>query len=178
MDNTLKPIETHYNGYRFRSRREARWKIFSDYMGFMWEYEPEGYEFEYLGKRFKYLPDFYDPQNKVWIEVKGTYPTEEDMNKMEGFCESRKEIREGEERFRVLYTPIPYRFPDKLIPCLIYMNQKDIPGPIMFVDEGTNMVSKFVRGFWASGQSNWTLENLNKASAKARSARFEHGEKG
>ena len=26
----IKPIETHYKGYRFRSRLEARWAVFFD----------------------------------------------------------------------------------------------------------------------------------------------------
>lgn len=29
----IKPIETHYNGYRFRSRLEARWAVFFDALG-------------------------------------------------------------------------------------------------------------------------------------------------
>ena len=30
---SLRPIETHYNGYRFRSRLEARWAVFFEAMG-------------------------------------------------------------------------------------------------------------------------------------------------
>jgi len=50
-----KAIETEYNGYRFRSRLEARWAVFFDALGIDYEYEPEGYGLE-SGK--KYLPDF------------------------------------------------------------------------------------------------------------------------
>jgi hypothetical protein len=39
----LKPIETFYRGYRFRSRLEARWAVFMDAAGIVWEYEPEGF---------------------------------------------------------------------------------------------------------------------------------------
>ncbi len=39
----MKPIETEYKGYRFRSRLEARWAVFFDACGVDWEYEPEGY---------------------------------------------------------------------------------------------------------------------------------------
>lgn len=53
---TIKPIETRYKGYRFRSRLEARWAIFFDALGLRWEYEKEGF-FLPSGKR--YLPDFY-----------------------------------------------------------------------------------------------------------------------
>ena len=40
----LKAIETRYKGYRFRSRTEARWAVAFDAMGIEWEYEKEGYE--------------------------------------------------------------------------------------------------------------------------------------
>lgn len=51
----IKAIETIYNGYRFRSRLEARWAVFFDALGVKYEYEPEGFELP-SGKR--YLPDF------------------------------------------------------------------------------------------------------------------------
>ena len=46
MMNEIKAIETEYNGYRFRSRLEARWAVFFDAMGIKYEYEPEGFELE------------------------------------------------------------------------------------------------------------------------------------
>lgn len=51
----IKPIETTYNGYRFRSRLEARWAVFFDTLGIRYEYEPEGFE---MSNGIKYLPDF------------------------------------------------------------------------------------------------------------------------
>jgi hypothetical protein len=51
----MKAIETHYKGYRFRSRLEARWAVFFDALGIGWEYEPQGYD---LGSAGLYLPDF------------------------------------------------------------------------------------------------------------------------
>ena len=69
----LTPIPTRYKGYHFRSRLEARWAVFFDYLGLDWEYEPEGYEIwhdpidlwefvedskEPLSRKVKYLPDF------------------------------------------------------------------------------------------------------------------------
>ena len=51
----IKAIETHYKGYRFRSRLEARWAVFFDAAGVEYEYEPEGFVLP-SGKR--YLPDF------------------------------------------------------------------------------------------------------------------------
>ncbi len=37
-------IETHYKGFRFRSRLEARWAVFFDTVGIEWQYEPQGFE--------------------------------------------------------------------------------------------------------------------------------------
>ncbi|WP_328937670.1 hypothetical protein OG288_15795 [Streptomyces tauricus] len=66
---TIKAIETHYAGCRFRSRLEARWAVFFDAMEIRWEYEPEGYV---LSDRTYYLPDFLLPDSGTWIEVKGS----------------------------------------------------------------------------------------------------------
>lgn len=54
--NKIKSIETEYNGYRFRSRLEARWAKFFDTLGINYEYELERYE---MDGGIRYLPDFY-----------------------------------------------------------------------------------------------------------------------
>ena len=63
----IKAIETYYNGYRFRSRLEARWAVFFDTLGIEYQYEPEGYE---LNDGTRYLPDFYLPDFQCFAEVK------------------------------------------------------------------------------------------------------------
>lgn len=63
----IQAIETEYNGYKFRSRLEARWAVFFDAAGIKYEYEPEGFENE-NGER--YLPDFYFPDYDWYGEVK------------------------------------------------------------------------------------------------------------
>ena len=88
----IKPIETYYNGYKFRSRLEARVAVFFDALGVEYEYEPEGFLLE-SGKR--YLPDFrvkchgmrgcVSPKSfDLWIEVKGRM-TQEDADKIREF---------------------------------------------------------------------------------------------
>lgn len=68
----FKPIETIYNGYRFRSRLEARWAVFFDAMGIDYEYESEGYEIDFAdGSTLRYLPDFWLPEYSLHAEVKG-----------------------------------------------------------------------------------------------------------
>lgn len=90
----LKPIETIYNGYRFRSRLEARWAVFLDTLGVEYEYEPEGFELP-NGKR--YLPDFKvkcygtrgewreDNPFDLYIEVKG-HMKQSDADRILEFC--------------------------------------------------------------------------------------------
>jgi hypothetical protein len=57
-------IETHYRGYRFRSRAEARWAAFFDLIGWKWNYEPVDLE--------GYIPDFVlDFNVPLIVEVKG-----------------------------------------------------------------------------------------------------------
>ena len=63
----LKAIETEYSGYKFRSRLEARWAVFFDALQINYKYEDEGYE---LSDGELYLPDFYLPEFKVFVEVK------------------------------------------------------------------------------------------------------------
>lgn len=63
----IKPIETVYAGYRFRSRLEARWAVVFNSMNLQFEYEQEGFE---LGSGLRYLPDFFLPTLGVHAEVK------------------------------------------------------------------------------------------------------------
>lgn len=67
----MKAIETIYKGYRFRSRLEARWAVFFDELDIKYLYEPQGYEKNIGGGLYKYLPDFYLEDQKIWVEVKG-----------------------------------------------------------------------------------------------------------
>lgn len=73
----IKAIETRYADCRFRSRTEARWAVFLDAMGIAWEYEKEGYELP----SGRYLPDFWLPELKAWLEVKGSSPTRDERTK-------------------------------------------------------------------------------------------------
>ncbi len=89
MGTILKSIDTVYNGYKFRSRLEARWAVFFDELGIEWKYEEEGYEINgqhYLPDFELYLPEifFLDINNpsakqKVFFEVKGKYDLPENV---------------------------------------------------------------------------------------------------
>ncbi len=73
----LKAIETNYEGHRFRSRLEARWAVFFNALGIKWKYEKEGYDLDGIW----YLPDFWLSDLKVFCEVKGHYPSTDDIEK-------------------------------------------------------------------------------------------------
>jgi hypothetical protein len=67
--DTLPPksIPTTYRGTRFRSKLEACWAATFDTLGWYWEYEPCGFTFAYS---YRYLCDFYLPQQRAWFECK------------------------------------------------------------------------------------------------------------
>lgn len=69
----MNAIETIYNGFKFRSRLEARWALFFDTIGIKYQYECEGFKKMDLSDKnyIYYLPDFYLPESKTWVEVKG-----------------------------------------------------------------------------------------------------------
>ena len=75
---TITPIETRYAGCRFRSRLEARWAVFFNYLEIPWEYEPEGYMVGPDNDQRPYLPDFWLPSVRQWVEVKGAPPALEE----------------------------------------------------------------------------------------------------
>jgi hypothetical protein len=82
---TLRAIETEYNGYRFRSRLEARWAVFLDAVGILYEYEKQGYSLP----SGAYLPDFWIPLDRFrgddppgsgsWFEIKPVDPSEDEL---------------------------------------------------------------------------------------------------
>jgi hypothetical protein len=76
----FKSMPTYYKGITFRSRLEARWAIILDELGIAWEYEPEAIVIEssiwFADPQnrdvMSYLPDFYLPEHKAFVEVKGS----------------------------------------------------------------------------------------------------------
>lgn len=169
----LQAIETVYNGYRFRSRLEARWAVFFDALDMRWEYEKEGYD---LGIGW-YLPDF-------WLTKRGRYGWE------------------GGEAVSVWAEVKPERFTAiEIERCkrLVAMTQADcimlvgLPEPEVYYaieyDPQSRMAIDSVdlllhssknRFWWSPGEEDIEyLRNENReyqyACDAARQARFEHG---
>lgn len=83
---TISPIPTFYAGVTFRSRLEARWAVFFDVLDVPWRYEPEGFQCP----SGWYLPDFWLPHHKIWLEIKGAESEAEidptDLNRWHEFA--------------------------------------------------------------------------------------------
>lgn len=148
----IKPIETIYKGYRFRSRLEARWAVFFDALGIEWEYEPEGFV---LTDGTYYLPDFWLPKLKWFVEVKGN------LTDQEGISKAR------------MLDDCP---PIGVNGCLIF-NQPEYAELISDKNNGPHFNRAFIHYEILSPiESSISLNDFNLAITKARQARFEHGE--
>jgi hypothetical protein len=93
----MKAIETRYDGYRFRSRTEARWAVYFNHLGIKYHYEKEGFKLE---DGTWYLPDFWLPDLGMWAEVKGGEFTEEEEKK----C---REVANGTEKIFLMLPGPP-----------------------------------------------------------------------
>lgn len=87
MDKYAGVLPTFYKGITFRARGEARWAVFMDTLGVKWQYEVNGYQF---ADGTRYLPDFWLPDLKCWIEIKGEAPTDEEELKARQLAELTK----------------------------------------------------------------------------------------
>lgn len=187
----MKAIETIYNGYRFRSRLEARWAVFFDEMGIKYEYEPEGFE---MSDGTRYLPDFYLPESDSFFEAKGVM-SDIDMHKINQFIEeSGKPVTIGYNNFSFVacnnwYTKtfsldeIGSSWLCRCRNCGKYWfmgnagsyvcqccGEYDGDGHLADVFEGD---AEFHSRYVGCGNE----KRFGKAILKAKQARFEHGEK-
>ena len=73
----IQAIETTYDGHKFRSRLEARWALYFNFIGIKWEFEREAFMLtivdDGVDKRVGYTPDFWLPDLRVWFEVKAEF---------------------------------------------------------------------------------------------------------
>jgi hypothetical protein len=175
----MKAIDTVYNGYKFRSRLEARWAVFFDEVGIIWEYEKEGYD---LGDGVYYLPDFWLPQLDIFVEVKGSRLSNEDTTKVERLAE------QSNKRVAVVGS-----IPDENV----FDNYDQTYLGQMFARDWYDELYFFCRcpkcrsfGYEFEGRIRQCgcdsrdgeelsdIHQFDKAYTKARQARFEHGECG
>lgn len=194
----IKAIETHYKGYRFRSRLEARWAVFFDTIGIEYQYEPEGYVVDGI----PYLPDFWvpvpwNPSHGYFLEIK---PSDIDEQKIDFFYNVAK--LSGHRVQVVCGNPWPgehkvfsfchhhHRVPEK--PHIVgYIASSDgnlvlrntdmefvHEEPFVLCDKYQYLYEIDETGIRKNVDSYDVLDKLvPQAFSAARSARFEHGEK-
>lgn len=170
----IKPIETEYNGYKFRSRLEARWAVFFDAIGLKYEYEVEGFEMD--GNR--YLPDFYIPSVNRWFEIKAKPLSVSELKKCESFCENKDN---GDIKYSILIgspeivdingvggiKEYVWEWPSEKFPSFVLF---DTPKELC----EREYMSRFIPGIYVINDV--TIEKLLDACKVSKQARFEYGE--
>lgn len=182
----IKAIETKYNGYKFRSRLEAKWAVFFDELGVEYEYEPEGFN---LPSGRRYLPDFrvkchgtrgayWEKPFDLYIEVKGNMSVF-DMERIREFSKEYPILIVGnippENKATDSYAVHAY---DRMHELDIYpFNYETIDGDYFAAYPAATKEGKF---YLFGDDSNYIdrddEKRVNNAYNKARQARFEHGE--
>ncbi len=168
----IKAIETHYKGYRFRSRLEARWAVFFDYLEISWEYEPEGFK----TSAGPYLPDFLlwgdtfaEVKPECVLENGGTPQWLVKMEDVAGGTGFPVVLLAGAPRTRFYEAVYPRGADDMQWEWLDFgASAKKKQAWYLFDGRQTRPPSHMLEDFWYQ----------RAASESARSARFEHGESG
>lgn len=174
---TMQAIETNYKGYRFRSRLEARWAVFFDSLYVPYEYEQQGFE---LKSGVRYLPDFWLPTWKMWVEIKPVPPDGKELHKLNSFAdECSDDLR------RSLYLIVGNPWPrEHIVEDLrhgitygLFMECRKCNGVYLGEMEGEELVGFCTIGPHTCGDHDkWPSSACEKAYKAARSARFEYGE--
>lgn len=185
---SVKAIETWYNGYKCRSRAEARWMVLMNALGMRYEYEPEGFE---LSDGTRYLPDFYLPDQDVFLEIKGLM-SDYDWHKIKTFVSDTKKsvvVGESDFDFWVAYWDVI----EGQVDTSVFAELCQCHGPgggVFFNEPYAGLVNKNceVRGCSADKaeceffqvlvdrHGNIFSDKAVSAYSKARAARFEYGE--
>lgn len=196
LNSGIAPLETRYAGYRFRSRIEARWAVFFTRLGLDWQYEQQGFR---VGReQLPYLPDFYLPDQALYVEVKPAYADQVDPEGVHRWETFAGEVVTSwpSERAAIFCGPIPD--PEKV-------NASGPPKSTRWYDDGIYVTGDCHYAWCAcpagrhfdiqfEGRGGRILcgcpralddryqtaddTRILNAYAAARSARFEHGESG
>ena len=175
----MKPIPTHWKGYFFRSRLEARWAVFLETLQLHWRFEPQGFELP----SGRYLPDFFlrlhpealaDHQpagSGYWVEIKPDGEPSDTEKRL--LVELARET--GHNAFLVAGSPWPGQF--------------DVWKALRDYGDGrpAELVLRERTGVYGGMPSEWLLCDRGHdlgfgvdpydAYRRARGARFEHGER-
>ena len=157
MGKEIKAIETVYNGYRFRSRLEARWAVFFNDAEMPYEYEPEGFV---LPNGECYLPDFYLPWFNMYVEIKRENLSDEEIailqNKLYVFHDSYNKTHKDKICVGLFYgDPVK----ENILVCCDYHVGKKYDGHSSETVNWNRLDTgwfhgKFKKGCWFSEYSN------------------------
>lgn len=194
-NNPIKAIETQYNGYRFRSRLEARWAVFFDTFGAKYRYEDQGYQ---LPDGTRYLPDFI-VEGRLVVEVKGVdrqllvwpqgavWP---EIEKARAFAQTKRNVivcageivpamtvwslgmAEGEGVTPARWSECP------LCRSLSFALSVRAPGKSPLICLNPECAPRLAVLIRPSGPDPRQSKRIEEALLAARQARFEHGESG
>ena len=195
----IKAIETYYNGYRFRSRLEARWAVFFDAMGIRYEYEHEGFErhLNHIEPPVRYLPDFWFPEYELFGEVKGVscrgQIPREDAEKMSWMIDFNGPCSNGIVLLGNIPNPngavtmewaiwrwsgesLEYGYTIGDWPCMVCFEGIGHESAPHSFKESDDLVLTSALYFQDADGNTIHDRPVERALAKARQARFEHGE--
>lgn len=179
---------------------------FFEEMNIDYRYEPEGFwnEVEYLDgdtmkkQTFYYLPDFYLPESKTWVEVKGNaQELMEDNEKMTWMLDFVSPLPHFHESFGtkaglLLLGDIPNPHGGYIVHPLIQHHEGLIRTYAHFTNAFLGNIEVLSNNYTAGtgfSECFWDTQiffaggiiygdDIKKAYLKARQARFEHGEEG
>lgn len=198
---TIRAIPTTYAGCKFRSRLEARWAVFFDHLGLTWEYEPQGHVVtDRLGicdrDEWPYLPDFWLPEMGVWAEVKGSLDNLEMREVLSAAAHLSSNdgggCHDNGGNDVILLGPVPRPGPLANTHFRLHMHKGDLnisaawaPGAdphfgnlgTLAYDSGEVSTDCTPTRLLAGTLAALPL-HVSQAYTAARSARFEHGERG
>jgi hypothetical protein len=95
-------IKTIYKGIEYKSRLEADIAEAIDKTGHSYQYEPKSF---LLPNGIHYMPDFYIPALKLWVEARG-YETEKGDMQIQAFADM---ITSGEFKDKPDYMVVTYQ---------------------------------------------------------------------
>jgi hypothetical protein len=184
---TITAIPTRYKGCRMRSRLEARWAVFFDVCEISWQYELQGLNVK-LGRRgrgLNWLPDF-ELETGQLVEVKGSLDSAA-LARLLTIASEVAKCGPGQDIVVLGNVPRPddARWPVQLhshrglwaVPWdLMTGCPLDRPGPkVDLIKKHADIVRDWLlNGMPGHREPSWA----HGALARARGARFEHGESG
>lgn len=163
----IKAIETRYQGFLMRSRLEARWAVWLTNIGAKWEYESQGYDISGTW----YLPDFWISSFQMFMEIKSIEVKEREID----LCAQLSFVRPV-----LLVSGSPW--PREYTVSMFSKGELIIRGMFAEVKSEIKGKEQLALGVALNKQGYGLMKLkrpvLARALEKARSARFEHGEKG